>query len=108
MRRIFVLVLSVLAVLAREDVEARAQTAGNDFGWSAEVDAALTEFEISNTDGAVEQLIPLADAGDVHAQFLLGRFYEDEMEFKVNHCRALHWYKEAAAQGHAAATTAAG
>ena len=88
MRRIFVLVLSVLAVLAREDVEARAQTAGNDFGWSAEVDAALTEFEISNTDGAVEQLIPLADAGDVHAQFLLGRFYEDEMEFKVNHCRA--------------------
>ncbi len=108
MRRIFVLVLSVLAVLAREDVEARAQTAGNDFGWSAEVDAALTEFEIGNTDGAVEQLIPLADAGDVHAQFLLGRFYEDEMEFKVNHCRALHWYKEAAAQGHAAATTAAG
>lgn len=107
-QRLAALVRIALAVLIMGAAAAFGEPEAFDPPWGTEVDAALAEFEIGNSDGAVEQLIPLADAGDVHAQFLLGRFYEDEMEFKVNHCRALHWYKEAAAQGHAAATTATG
>ena len=60
MRRIFVLVMSVLAVLVAEDADVRAETAGNDLGWSAEVDAALVLFENGDAETAIERLIPVS------------------------------------------------
>lgn len=108
MRRIFVLALSVLAVLATEDADVRAETAGNDFGWSVEVDAALTLFENGDPQTAVHRLTPLADAGDADAQFLLGLFFEGELGIEEDFCRALQLHKEAAEQGHVAAIASVG
>ena len=108
MQRIFLLILSVLAVLATGGNGVRAETAGNDFGWSEEVDAALVLFENGDAETAIERLNPIAEAGDVHAQFLLGRLYSEEFEFRDNQCRALYWFKEAGTKGYAAALAAVG
>ncbi len=97
------MVLGYLTVLATGDSAVRAQTTGDDFGWSKEVDAAMAVFENGDAESAVQRLTPLADAGDANAQFLLGRFHEGELGVKKENCRALQRYKEAAAQGHVAA-----
>ena len=99
MRRIFVLALSVLAILATEDADVRAETAGNDFGWSVEVDAALLAFESGDTEAAIERLEPLAEAGDVDAQYILGSIHARGFGVAEDGCRALPWFRRAAAQG---------
>ena len=98
MRRIFVLVLSVLAVLATGDGGVRAATTGNDFGWSAEVDVALLAFESGDTEAAIERLGPLAEAGDVDAQYILGNIHARGFGVAEDPCRALPWFQRAAAQ----------
>ena len=108
MRRIFVLVLSVLTVLVAEDADVRAETAGNDFGWSSEVDAALVLFENGDVETAVQRLTPLADAGDADAQYLLGLLYQGELGIEEDFCRSLQRHEEAAAQEHVAAIASVG
>ncbi len=98
MRAIVALVLGVLAVLVAEDADARAETAGNDFGWSAEVDAALAFFENGDTEAAIERLEPLAEAGDVDAQYILGNIHARGFGVAEDLCRALPWFQRAAAQ----------
>ena len=108
MRAIVALVLGVLAVLVAEDADAHAERAGNDIGWSAEVDAALAFFENGDTEAAIERLEPLAEAGDAHAQYILGSFYDEGLGVGLDHCRALHWYELAAELGLAEATVKLG
>ena len=108
MRRIFVLVLSVLAVLATGDGNVRAETIEEDFGWSEEVDAALVLFENGGAELAAQQLTLLADAGDSDAQFLLGRFYGEGIGISEDDCRSLRWYQLAAKNGHVRAIEAVG
>ncbi len=108
MRAIFVLVLSVLAVLVAEDADLRAETAGNDFGWSAEFDAAMAFFENGDAATAVLRLTPLADAGDAQAQFLLGRFYGEGVGVAEDDCRSLEWFRLAATNEHTRAIEAVG
>lgn len=108
MRRIFVLILSVLAVLVAEDADVRAETAGNDFGWSAEFDAAVAFFENGDAVTAVLRLTPLANAGDAQAQFLLGRFYGEGVGVAEDDCRSLEWYRLAAKNEHTRAIEAIG
>ncbi len=57
---------------------------------------ALDNVRAGFTDGAVQQLRPLADAGDMMAQYQLGRILADRKDFRG----AYGWFLLAAKNGH--------
>ncbi len=57
---------------------------------------------------AFKEWKPLADAGDVDAQFNLGRMYDNGHGVPQDYKEALKWYKLAADQGDASAQAALG
>ena len=66
--------------------------------WNAEVDAAVRDVEAGETERAIGQLVPLAEAGNVDAQHILGSIHEHGIGTAEDYCRALHWYRQSAAQ----------
>jgi TPR repeat protein len=57
---------------------------------------------------ALRLLRPLADKGDVSAQYGLGRMYYEGEGVPQNHAEALNWYRRAAEQGYVMAQYDAG
>jgi len=66
------------------------------------VQGALDNLRAGFTDGAVRSLRPLAEAGDVMAQYQLGRIFADRKDFKA----AYGWFLMAARNGHAVSQAA--
>ncbi len=45
--------------------------------------------------------LPLAEQGDVHAQYNLGRMYGDGLGVPQDYAEAMKWYRKSAEQGDA-------
>ena len=64
---------------------------------------ALAAFNRSDYGTALRLFRPLADQGDVHAQYDLGLMYLDGQGIPQNDAEAVRWFRLAADRGHAAA-----
>ena len=67
--------------------------------WAA-FDDGLTAYKAKDYPAAVREWRPLANDGNVKAQYMLGRVY---FQVYQDYRKAVKWYKKAAEQGHAAA-----
>ena len=65
---------------------------------------AIAAFEKNDTATAMMILLPLAEAGDAQAQFVVGTNYQKKKDIK----NAINWYKKAAKKGHLQAQTTLG
>ena len=63
-------------------------------------DERLTMEERSD---AVSEMDKLAESGDMHAQYLMGKLWRDGPLLIPNAANALYWFEQAAEQGHLAA-----
>ena len=63
---------------------------------------------MAERDVAAAQLITKAEKGDLHAQYLTGKLYQDGPVLIPDSVEALYWFEQAANQGHPAAQYAAG
>jgi len=59
---------------------------------------------MDNRDKAAVQLLEKAEDGDLYAQYLAGKLYQDGPVLIPDNVEALHWFEQAARQGHAAAS----
>ena len=97
-RPLWALAFVVFAIVATGTAPAASQSDEFVPPWSAEVDAALAFFENGDTEAAIERLEPLAEAGDVDAQYILGSIHARGFGVAEDLCRALSWFQRAAAQ----------
>lgn len=97
-RPLCALAFVVFAIVATGTAPAASQSDEFVPPWSAEVDAALAFFESGDTEAAIERLEPLAEAGDVDAQYILGSIHARGIGVAEDRCRALPWFQRAAAQ----------
>jgi len=67
-----------------------------------------TRVRLRAQEARIEALRPGAVAGDVHAQYALGRLYHQDDFESHDFAKAFHWYNEAAGKGHAGAQYAIG
>ena len=63
---------------------------------------------LAERDGAAAKLIEIAENGDLYAQYLVGKLYQDGPVLIPDSVASLHWFEQAARQGHAAASYEAG
>ena len=63
---------------------------------------------MAERDAAATQLIEKAEGGDLYAQYLTGKLYQDGPVLIPDSVEALYWFEQAAKQGHSAAQYAAG
>ena len=59
---------------------------------------------MKDRDKAAARLIEKAEGGDLYAQYLVGKLYQDGPVLIPDSVAALHWFEQAARQGHAAAS----
>jgi TPR repeat protein len=64
---------------------------------------AMLAYSIGDYTTAYQLWKPLAEHGDVDAQFALGSLYYDGIGVPVDHTESSYWYHLAADQGHASA-----
>lgn len=55
--------------------------------------------ELSEKDAAVTEMLKLAESGDIHAQYFMGKLYRDGDPVLPNSQAAEYWFKAAAMQG---------
>ncbi len=65
-------------------------------------------LERGGNEAALHTFLPLAEAGDVEAQFKLGVIYDRGENVPQHFAEAVKWYRAAAEQGHAEAQLALG
>ena len=58
---------------------------------------------MAERDNAAVQLIESAKGGDLHAQYFIGKLYQDGPVLVPDSVEALYWFEQAARQGHPAA-----
>ena len=63
---------------------------------------------MKDRDEAAAKLIEIAEDGDLYAQYLVGKLYQDGPVLIPDSVAALHWFEQAARQGHVAASYEAG
>ena len=63
-------------------------------------DEGMTAYKNNDFQTALKEWSPLADGGNLEAQYLVGRIY---FRTSVDYAKAAKWYRKAADQGHAAA-----
>jgi len=68
--------------------------------WANSYEDARQAFELQQFAEAIEIALPLAEAGDQDAQFLLGWMYDGGTGTERDDQAALTWYQAAAEQGH--------
>lgn len=66
----------------------------------ADLAAGLGALQEAQYDTAMTELRPLAEAGDVEAQFRLGAMIENGWGIRASYQQALTWYRRAADRGH--------
>ena len=89
MRDLFRLILAALLMLSSS-----AASAGD-------LEKGLAAYDEGNYGEALEQCLPLAEAGDATAQFCVARMYANGFGVMMDDAMALKWYGMAAAAGHA-------
>jgi len=67
------------------------------------IDEGLAAYGREDYATAMRALQPLAEVGDVVAQFYVGSMYEDALGVDKDYRKAAFWYRKAADQGHAGA-----
>ena len=67
----------------------------------AELDQAKADIEAGNCGAAIPSLLPLAETGNIEAQFLLGYMYFADCEYPFADSVARDWLVKAKEQGHA-------
>ena len=65
-------------------------------------DSIKATIESGDYKTALEQLVPLAEAGNAKSQNYLGNMYAKGLGVKQDYSEALKWYQKAAEQGPAA------
>lgn len=78
-------------------------------GWPTQGRAGLDEgkaaIEKGDGNSAIKELLPLAEAGDVKAMYLLGNIYYAGLGFPSDAAKAREFYQQAARKGHIASIT---
>ncbi len=64
-------------------------------------DKGATAYSANDFKTAFKEWMPLAESGDVTAQFLIGKMYYEGIGVIQNYIEALKWYRLAAGQGDA-------
>ena len=59
---------------------------------------------LAERDEAAAKLIEIAEDGDLYAQYLVGKLYQDGPVLIPDSVAALHWFEQAARQGHVIAS----
>ena len=70
---------------------------------SADLQKGLAAFNEGDYETSLAECQPLADAGDVGAQFCVGRLYANGFGVAMDDALAIKWYSLAADAGHAEA-----
>jgi hypothetical protein len=97
-----------------KDAEATADQDATDISslpyecWKLWIVAGDDTAPMAERDAATAQLITKAEKGDLHAQYLTGKLYQDGPVLIPDSVEALYWFEQAAKQGHSAAQYAAG
>lgn len=78
------------------------------FDWGADLATAAADDDPFAITGTYKELLPLAEAGDVAAQFQLGLIFEAGEGVAVDEAVAAEWYRRAAEAGHVLATAIMG
>ena len=66
----------------------------------ADFDAGLQAYHVKNYKLALENWLPAANAGDSHAQHMIGFLYAHGRGVKKDLKQTLNWWRRAAKQGH--------
>ncbi len=74
----------------------------------ADLASGLGALQEAQYDKAMAELKPLAEAGDVEAQFRLGEMIENGWGGQASYQQALTWYRRAAERGHIDSTSRVG
>ena len=69
----------------------------------ADVNKGLAAYDVGDYETAFAECMPLAEEGDMTAQFCIGRMYANGFGVMMDDAEALKWYGLAAASGHAEA-----
>ena len=67
--------------------------------WADEFDGAFNAYSSGDFGVARTLLKPLAQGGDIHAQYLLGRIYSEGEGVAKNDAEGVKWYRLAADRG---------
>jgi TPR repeat protein len=89
MRDLFRLILAAVFLLSSSAASA------------ADLEKGLAAYDEGNYAAALEECLPLAEAGDATAQFCVARMYANGFGVMMDDAAALKWYGLAAAAGHA-------
>ena len=68
-----------------------------------DLDKGMTAYNAGDYAIALKELEPLAEQGDVDAQFILGYMYDEGKGVPQDNKEAMKWYRLAAEQGDAGA-----
>lgn len=63
-------------------------------------DKGVGAYDRSDYATALQEWVPLAERGDMNAQFNLGRMHENGKGVPQSDSEAINWYRKAAEQGH--------
>ena len=69
-------------------------------GESADFGKGLRSYATGDYASALREWVPLAEQGNVKAQYQLGLMYDEGQGVPKDHKTAMKWYKLAADQGH--------
>ena len=76
--------------------------------WTLRMDVQDEYSSLAERDDAVESMRELAENGDIHAQYFVGKLYRDGPLLPPDWVMARYWFDKAAKQGYAAAQYALG
>lgn len=76
--------------------------------WTLRTDIQDEYSPLAERDDAVESMRELAESGDVHAQYFMGKLYRDGPLLPPDWVMARYWFDKAAKQGYAPAQYALG
>lgn len=74
----------------------------------ADVESGIAAYEAERYREAFRELLPLAEAGDVEAQYYVGRMFYFGQGRRADTDKGVEYFDSAASQGHALAQIAAG
>lgn len=69
----------------------------------ADVNKGLAAYDVGDYETAFAECMPLAQEGDMTAQFCIGRMYANGFGVMMDDAEAIRWYRLAAESGHAEA-----
>lgn len=93
--------------LPQNDEVAEDENVSWDF-WTLRMDVQDKYSSLAERDDAVENMRELAESGDIHAQYFMGKLYRDGPLLPPDWVMARYWFDKAAKQGYTTAQYALG